>query len=183
MRRPGAGQVPVDERHRPQARATIAQASTATGVDGVVRGQVVVAHHLVVPGQRRARGQVVELADEFGHPDQASLGRHTRHVALLPGHVAVHEGQDLPPLLVHAQEPGRAAPARPLEKAEELVHEPAAPAPHRVTGTDHGIDRTAPQRVLTHLSILDRLNLPPEHVEAAGVVMLLLTAALLWQRR
>jgi hypothetical protein len=28
-----------------------------------------------------------------------------------------------------------------------------------------------------------RLDLPPEHVEAAGVVMLLLTAALLWQRR
>jgi len=46
------------------------------------------------------------------------------------------------------------------------VHEPAArPAPHRVTGTDHGADRTAPQPVLTYLSILDRLNLPPEHYE------------------
>jgi hypothetical protein len=63
------------------------------------------------------------------------------------------------------------------------VHEPAGrPAPHRVTGTDHGIDRTAPQRVLTHLSILG-LAWTVLTVEAAGVVMLLLTAALLWQRR
>jgi hypothetical protein len=45
---------------------------------------------------------------------------------------------------------------------------------HREPGRVHRLD---------HLSILDRLNLPPEHVEAAGVVMLLLTAALLRQRR
>src|SRR5437763_4157968 len=75
----------------------------------------------------------------------------------LPGHVALHEAQDLPALLVQAQEPGCAAPAGPLEEAEEFVHEPAAwPASHRVTGTDHGVDRTARQRVLAHFPILIR---------------------------
>jgi hypothetical protein len=61
-----------------------------------------VAHDLGVPGQRRARGEVMELADEFGRPDQAGLGRYTRHAGFLPGHIAFHEAQDLPPLLVQA---------------------------------------------------------------------------------
>jgi hypothetical protein len=85
----------------------------------------------------------MELADEFGHPDQAGLGRYIRHAGFLPGHVAFHEAQDLPPLLVQAQEPGRTF----------------------------------------QLTFSSGLAWTVLIVEGAGVVMLLLTAALLWQRR
>ena len=65
------------------------------------------------------------------------------------------------------------------------MHEGAARrAPHRVTDADHGIDRTAPQRMLCHPPILrPALAWTVQIVEAAGVLMLLLTAALLWPRR
>ena len=65
------------------------------------------------------------------------------------------------------------------------MHEAAAGwAPHRVTDADHGVDRTAPQQVLFHPSILRPAVLGfLLIVEAAEVLMLLLTAALLWPRR
>ena len=111
------------------------------------------AHDFGVPGQRCSRRQVVEFADQFRDADQARLARHVGGLVRLPGHVAIHEAQDLPPLLVAAEEPGRSVPAGPLEEVQKPVHEPGAgggAAPHRVADPDHGADRTAQQRNLRH---------------------------------
>src|SRR5207248_843453 len=71
------------------------------------------AGHFLVPGQRAARGQVVELAHELRHPDQIRLTGHAgpRRGVRLPRHVAVDEAHDLPALRIEAEEPG--APSQP----------------------------------------------------------------------
>jgi hypothetical protein len=61
---PRRGDVPVDERDRAQALAAIL-------VDRVPGGQVVVAHHFLIAGQRRSGRQIVELPDQPGHLGQA----------------------------------------------------------------------------------------------------------------
>ncbi len=77
------------------------------------------ADHFLVTGQLGAGGQVVERAYERGDPGQrgpvSDLGWHR---ARLPRDVPVEVAQDLPMLIVDAQEPRCARPPGRLEMAE-----------------------------------------------------------------
>jgi hypothetical protein len=91
--RAGRGEVPVDERCGTQVGAEVA-------VDGVLRRQVVVTGHLLVVGELRTGGQVVELPDQPGDGDEALLGSHLGRLPRFPRDVAVDEREDLAALVV-----------------------------------------------------------------------------------
>jgi hypothetical protein len=76
--------------------------------------------------------------------------------------IAVHETQDLPVLLVHAEEPGRAVPAGSLEQTEELAHEAVTRrAPYRVADADHDVNPPPRSGYSLTLPFSARLNRPP----------------------
>ncbi len=145
----GSGEVPVEEGHRVRLLTEIA-------VDGVLRRQVVVADDVVAAGQRCPRGEVVQLADQLGDPDQARVGPDGRAVFGLPGNVPVEEAEDLPVLLVDAEQPRRPRPALPVEEAEQTVDElgpgRARPA-HGVADPDDRVHEAAGQGLFGHVHL------------------------------
>jgi len=130
---PRRGDVPVDERQRPQHTRPVP-------VDRVLGRQVVVAYDLTAAGQTGAGRQVMELADQLGRHSQAVIRTSPHLLGWLPRDVPRQEAEDLPALLVHAPEPRRAVPASPFQPLQQPVHEtriPSGPPANRVTDAHH----------------------------------------------